>query len=413
MHRSTYPLADKKNKKILHFSKDYKMTNSVITAVDTLNHAFQEFKSYHHEEVQNLKNKTAQVTDLNEKMLTTTDRLSRLEVALKRPGQDSSSTYQSSDPAFSDFLRKGIDTGFLTQKSLTSAEDNSGSYLMSQPTTKLVNKKLGDLSIIRQLARVTTISTDSLDVVVEGKNAVIGWVAENEDRLETGAPEVIKIKIPVHQIYAKPLVSQKLLDDAFVNIEEWLARRLSEGMSVMENKAFISGDGVGKPKGILAYNKCAPGEGDGETIETFPANGEGNIEPDTLIDVIHSLKPEYLREASWLMSRSAAAAIRKLKDEQGAYLWQQSLSSNNPNTLLGYPVFLCDDMPDYKMEAKSLPVIFGNFKEAYQIVDRAQIHILRDPYSSKPYVEFYATKRVGGAVINFQALRILETGKAD
>jgi HK97 family phage major capsid protein len=265
---------------------------------------------------------------------------------------------------------------------------------------------------MRSVSRVTAISTDALELLQEKGSADVGWVAETAERPETGTPELQKVRIPVHQIYAKPRASQKLLDDASVDIETWLAQKIAEKMTLTENAAFINGDGNGKPKGFLAYDTVEVGKGEWGKFEAVVSKeNDALTDGDVLLEAFHALKAPYLRDASWLMARSALAAIRKLKGGDGHYLWQPRMSEGTPSTLLGYPVVVTDDMPALQAGRPSVAVAFGNFREAYQIVDRAGLHVLRDPFSAKPYVEFYATKRVGGDVINFDALKFINFAK--
>lgn len=197
-----------------------------------------------------------------------------------------------------------------------------------------------------------------------------------------------------------------------VNVEEWLSQKISQKMAAMENAAFIAGDGDLKPKGILAYETVDKANWEWGKLEETKTGVDGNLDPDvaveTLLVLFHSLKTPYLPGASWLMSRTAQVTLRTLKDPGShQYLWQPPLGGMSNPTLLGYPIVVCDDMPSLTPDTASKSIIFGNFKEAYQIVDRTGTRVLRDPYSAKPYVEFYVTRRVGGAVLNFEALKVL------
>lgn len=391
--------------------KEKNMTTIVYEAVDNLNNAFVEFKTKQDERLESMeKNQSHKVNELSDVIIKTAHRLDRLETAFKRPNAEMAAKLQTSasDQNFKNYVRKGIEQGLMEQKSLSSAQDNSGGFLIPQAVTEMINTKLMDHSMMRRLSRVTSISTDTLELLLEKGDASVGWVAETADRGETDTPELAKVRIPVHQIYAKPRVSQKLLDDSFVDVEGWLSNKISENMAGVENAAFIHGDGQGKPRGILTYETCDFGHAEWGKIEIVKTGEDGKItDPNCLLDAMQALKTKYLKGACWLMSRSAAGAIRKLKDQTGAYLWQPGLTADAPNTLFGYPVVLSDDMPAVEVGKQTSSIVFGNFKDAYQIVDRAQLNILRDPFSAKPYVEFYATKRVGGEVINFDALKIV------
>lgn len=205
----------------------------------------------------------------------------------------------------------------------------------------------------------------------------------------------------VHELYAQPKATQKLIDDSAIDIEKWLTDKLSKQFSAMENHSFINGDGKGKPRGILDY---VNGKEFGK-IEQIDALS--TLDASAIIQLYFSLKSEYAANASFLMHRSTLQAIRSLKSsETGQYLWNPSLALNNPDTILGVPVYETNDMPQFAKGA--LAIALGDFKRAYKIVDRAGIKLLRDPFTDKPFVKFYTTKRVGGDVINTEALKLLK-----
>jgi HK97 family phage major capsid protein len=396
------------------------MTLQIIReAVDSLNHAFQEFKIANDlrlEDVENMKsvdpllNET--VNQLNDRVEKAQNRLTQLETASKRPYLSTSSEHDTGEKAaFFSYVRKGMDG--IEQKSLTSLNDASGGYLIPHSMLDKIHANMAVTSPMRSVSRVTSISTDALELLQEKGAADVGWVAETADRPETATPELHKIRIPVHQIYAKPRASQKLLDDSSVDIETWLAQKIAEKMNVTENAAFINGDGNGKPKGFLSYGIAEVGKGEWGKFEAILSKSNDALtDGDVLLEAFHALKAQYLNGATWLMSRSAMAAIRKLKGENRQYLWQPSMIEGTPPTLLGSPVMIADDMPALESKKPATAIAFGNFREAYQIVDRAGLHVLRDPFSAKPYVEFYATKRVGGDVLNFDAVKLIHFAKA-
>ncbi|MBM3467893.1 MAG: phage major capsid protein [Alphaproteobacteria bacterium] len=389
------------------------MTTQLIReAIDTLQCAFQEFKAANDQRLVELEKKGVidplveeKVNHLNDEVDKAQKRLSHLEIALRKPYIANSNEQESGEKgAFFAYIRKG-EEGF-EQKALSSLNDASGGYLIPHGMLDKIHSTMSVASPMRSLSRITSISTDALELLIEKGTADVGWVAETADRPETRTPELQKIRIPVHQIYAKPRASQKLLDDSSVDIESWLAEKIAEKMILTENTAFINGDGNGKPKGFLTYEKVQVGKGEWGKIEAFQSRN-GLTDGDILLDIFHALKAHYLNGATWVMSRSALAAIRKLKDGNRHYLWQPNISENTPASLLGYPVFIADEMPALDINEPSTSIAFGNFKQAYQIVDRAGLHVLRDPFSTKPYVEFYATKRVGGDVVNFDALKFI------
>jgi HK97 family phage major capsid protein len=383
-------------------------------AVESLNRAFEEFKTANDHRLHLLETKNAadplieeKVTKLNELVEKAQTRLSHLEVAAKRPQVGHINEKDSTRKAeFFSYIRKGMEG--LEHKSLTSLNDASGGYLIPPTMLDKIHSNMAITSPMRSIARSTSISTDALELLQEKGDADVGWVAETAERPETQTPELRKIRIPVHQIYAKPRASQKLLDDSTIDIETWLSQKIAEKMTITENASFIHGDGNGKPRGFLTYEIVEVGKPEWGKIEAIHHKFQNVLtDGDVLMDAFHALKAQYLQKATWLMSRSAMAAVRKLKGENRQYLWQPSMIEGTPSTLLGCPVIVADDMPDFETKKGVSAIAFGNFHEAYQIVDRAGLHILRDPFSAKPYVEFYATKRVGGDVINFDALKII------
>ena len=310
--------------------------------------------------------------------------------------------------AFLDYITQGQVGGFQ-EKALTSRDGATGGYLIPSIVTDRIQEKLTQISPLRALARVTNISTDSLELLLDKGSADVGWVSETEERPETETPELAKVKIPVHQIYSKPRASQKILDDASIDIENWLVGKVSEKMASAENEAFIHGDGSNKPMGFLKYPSVPVGQGAWGKLESLKTGADGQFKStDVLLETLNAMQTKYLHGAVWFMSRSTVSALRKLKDEMGGHsLWQPSLAAGSPDSLLGYPIVISDHMPTLVQGQKSHSMVFANFYEAYQIVDRTSLHVLRDPYSAKPYVEFYVTKRVGGDVINFDAIKVI------
>ena len=306
--------------------------------------------------------------------------------------------------AFQSFVRTGIDA-----KALSTTEGPSGGFLIPQVIQDRINRAVQAQGSLRNLARVTTISSSSVEVLLDKNLPDVGWAAELENRAETATAEMAKITIPVHEMYAKPRASQKLLDDAAINVEEWLVQRIAERMTRLESDAFINGDGDKKPTGFLKHPSSAHEEfGKVQHLLTRRDGHPGQQHIfDHLLHLVYALKAKYLTGSVWLMSRTMQEYILNFRDGRGKLMWQPSVAVGVPSTLFGYPVHISDEMPDFRPGSPSAPVAFGNFAEAYQIVDRANMSVLRDPYSAKPYVEFYVTKRVGGAVVNAEAIKVL------
>ena len=395
----------------------------VHEAIDTLGHAFEEFKKTNDQRLTEITTKGAadtlteeKASRLNsavEKASKTLDSLKAMSMRPASGGEKADTVSYQAKEAFEGYIRKGQHPRDMELKELSSTSGESGGYLIPQNLSSRIQASLKEFSPIRQLASTCQISTDSLDILSEKGEASVGWVGETAKRDTTKTPEFIKHRIAVHEIFAKPKASQKLLDDASVNLEEWLSQKIAEQMAAFENKAFVEGNGEGKPKGFLAYPGADVGKGEWGKLEQVFTGHKGEIKhADCLFDLFHSLKPQYLPGAVWVMSRSAQSAIRKLKDEStGSYLWQPGLAQGSVNTLLGHPVVTVDDMPALTKGTSTQSVSFANFRRGYQVVDRKSITILRDPYSEKPYVEFYATKRVGGDVIDFDAIKVLTFDK--
>lgn len=290
---------------------------------------------------------------------------------------------------FNDFVRKG-------NKGLTSSSQ-TGEYLIPSGLVVKILDQMKSTHSLRELCSVIDITTDAYEVLVEKGNAGVGWTQETQMRDDTDLPELEKIHIPTFELYAKPKASQKMLDDSGINIEEWILSKISQSMANFENDAFLNGDGQTKPKGMLTSVH------DGK-IQCLRSNFKT---ADDLINSIYTLESSYLNGSCFLMSRSALAHMRTLKDAStGRYLLQPALEHGMPTTLLGFPIVLNDAMPAFA--PNNICVLFGNFKQAYQIVDRKDIHLLRDPYSAKPFIEFYATKRVGGDLINPSAIKAIQ-----
>ncbi len=313
--------------------------------------------------------------------------------------------------AFDTFIRKGEEVmGVDERKALSVGADPDGGYVVNPDLSGRIVMKVFESSPMRAYASVQVISTDALEGLFDLNEASSGWVGETDARAETNTPQLGKWRIPAHELYAKPKATQKLLDDASINMEAWLAAKVSEKFARDESNAFVVGNGINKPRGFLTYasGTTLPG-----TIEQFATGASGALAAapdggDALINALYGLKQQYRANATWFMNRATLKLVRKAKDSDGSYLWSPGISAGQPATLLGYPVASFEDMPD--PASGSLSIAVGDMREAYQIVDRIGIRTLRDPYSAKPYVEFYTSKRVGGDVVNFEAVKIIRLG---
>lgn len=298
------------------------------------------------------------------------------------------------------------------RKALSAGSDPDGGYLLPTPTVGRIVQKVYAQSVMRQLADVQTISTDAIEGIVDNGEAGAGWTSETGTRSETTTPTVGKWRIEAHEMYAEPRVTQKLLDDAAVDVETWLGGKVADKFARIEGTAFWNGNGSGQPRGLATYTTVATGDdsrawGQFEHVKSG-ANGDFHTtKADPLQDLIGAMRDQYLAGASFAMRREVRTKIRKMKEATSdRYLWEPSLQAGQPDRLLGYPVRIDQFMP--ALTTDSLSLAFGDFREAYLIVDRLGIRILRDPFTAKPYVKFYTTRRVGGGAVNFEAVKFLK-----
>jgi len=314
--------------------------------------------------------------------------------------------------AWDGYLKSGAVFGLEVKAGLAEAAPSTGGYIAPPETERLVERRLMTASPMREIATVRTIGAGVFKKPVSTAGVQASWVAETAQRPETTAPVLDLLEFPAADLYASPAATQALLDDAFVNLDEWLASEVEDAFAAQETQAFVSGDGSNKPKGFLAYTKAADADAAwGETgylptgvSGAFPASNP----TDKLIDLVYAPKPQYRPNGRFVMNRRTVQTVRKFKDSSGAYVWQPASAPGQTATLLGYPVTEIEQMPD--VGADAFAVAFGDFAKGYLIVDRAGLRVLRDPYSAKPYVLFYTTKRVGGGIQNFDAIKLLKFG---
>ena len=316
--------------------------------------------------------------------------------------------YKAYCGAFQKFLRMDKRyhiTNADMMKSLTLGIDPDGGYTVTPVMSNRIVTRLFESDPIRQMASVESITTDAIEWLVDYDEAGFGWESETVAGDETTTPKVFKKRIPVHVLYAKPRVSQTLLEDSSINIENWLADHVAKRFMRGEAASFITGDGVGKPRGILTYdNYETAGTDQWGRVEQQNMGAAAALTADGFIDVKYRLVEQYLQRASWMMNRLTVAAAMQLKDGQGNYIWKPGLAEERHSTILGLDVRMATTMPT--IAAGALSVAIADWAEAYMVVDRLGITIQRDPYTQKPMIEFYTRKRVGGDVINFQAVKI-------
>ncbi|MEX2126860.1 MAG: phage major capsid protein, partial [Xanthobacteraceae bacterium] len=314
--------------------------------------------------------------------------------------------------AFDAYIRHGEvnELKRLEAKALSAGSGADGGFLVPEETEHEITRRLAQVSAIRAIAGNRQVSTTVYRKPFQITGAASGWVGETAARPQTDSPAFAELAFPTMELYAMPAATQTLLDDAAVNIDEWIAGEIDTVFAEQEGTAFVTGDGTNKPKGFLAYTAVAESAwqwGELGYIATGAAGAFAASDPaDALVDLVYALKSGYRQNGSFVMNRRTQAEVRKLKDDSGNYLWSPGLAAGQPATLLGYPVMTDDSMPD--IGANSLAITFGDFRRGYLVVDRMGVRVLRDPYSAKPYILFYVTKRVGGGVADFDAIKLLK-----
>ena len=334
--------------------------------------------------------------------------------AVERPALDGVKGAQE-DPAKQAFveryLRRGQEAG-VELKSFSGASGGAGGFAVPREIDAQIETLLKAISPVRAVANVVKTGSAGYRKLVTSGGTPSGWASETGTRPETGTPTFNEIVPPSGELYANPAASQAMLDDAQFDVEAWLAGEIAMEFARAEGAAFVSGTGTNQPKGFLTYTTT--NEVDGVrafgTLQYVASGAAGAFiasnPQDRLVDLVQALKSPYRQGAAWIMNSATLSVIRKFKTADGAFLWQPSLSAEQPATLLGYPVIEAADMPD--IAANSLSIAFGNFQHGYVIAERSETSILRDPYSNKPFVHFYSVKRIGGAVANSEAIKLMK-----
>jgi HK97 family phage major capsid protein len=356
-----------------------------------------------------LERNDGEVAELREEMAQLKSRMDAQAVAAARPAL--SGARSAGLPFVDSYLRKGLESG-VELKAMAGTTEAAGGYAVPEEIDAEIGRLLTSISPIRAIANVVRVGSAGYRKLVTAGGTPSGWVSETAGRPETATPTFIEVAPPFGELYANPAASQAMLDDAAFDVEAWLAQEIATEFARAEGSAFVAGNGVNRPKGFLAGPTSAQGDGSRpfgtlQVLATgasgaFPASNPG----DKLIDLVQTLRPPYRQGAAFVMNSATASTIRKFKTSTGGFLWQPSLVAGQPDTLLGYPVVEAEDMPD--VAADSLSVAFGNFRVGYLIAERTETQILRDPYTNKPFVHFYATKRIGGQVANSEAIKLLK-----
>ncbi|EPA6884136.1 phage major capsid protein [Pseudomonas aeruginosa] len=393
----------------------------VKQVAEELGAKFDEFKQKNDKRVEALEAEKGklveQVETLNEKLGQLDDMKSALEkelAGMKRPDGTGTKAASEHKAAFMQFVRKGIDTGLgeLQAKALQIGVDADGGYAVPEELDRNIIELLRDESPMRQVCNQITVGTPDYKRLVNLGGAGSGWVGETAPRPETSTPTLAQINAVMGELYANPQATQTSLDDMFFDAEGWLNSEVGREFSEKEGSAFLLGDGVNKPKGLLAYPFAVAGDKTRPygTLQRLVSGNAGALNGDNLIDLVQAVKAGYRRAGVWMMNNLTVAYVRKLKDSEGNYLWRPGLEVGQPSSLLGYGITENEDMPDIAADANALA--FGDFKRAYTIVDRIGTRVLRDPYTNKPYVGFYTTKRVGGMLVDSLAVKVLTLSAA-
>ncbi len=357
-------------------------------------------------------------TDIKTKLIEQDTRLTMLDrksLAANRPAlSHAADLEQPHAKAIGAYLRSGDDDGLrgleLDGKALNTAVAAEGGYLVDPQTTHRILSVLEGASSLRAVANVVQVDSVAFDVLIDQSNTGYGWASETGAFVETDTPTIERITIPLHELSALPKASQRLLDDSAFDVEGWLAERIGDRFVREESKAFISGTGVNQPTGFLTYTAV---ENDSWTwgnlgyVATGEAGDFSSAEPaDAIVDLVYSLGARYRAKAQFIMNSKTAGAVRKMKDADGRFLWSDGLAAAEPARLMGYPVLIAEEMPE--IADGETAIAFGDFNSGYTIAEKPDMRILRDPFSAKPHVLFYATKRVGGDVSDFAAIKLLK-----
>ena len=348
------------------------------------------------------------------------DRLDQIEAKMNRGefggggSEENAKAKAEHTAAFNAMFRKGQEGGLRdleVQAALTTQSDPDGGFIVPEEVDTEITRVLGTVSAMRQLARVQVVGSATYKKLHNLGGTASGWVGEQASRPETDTPTLSQLEFPAMELYANPSATQGMLDDGSFDVGAWLAEEVAIEFAEQEGTAFITGDGVAKPRGILSYTNVANASYSWGSVGFISTGTSGDFAADpaggdALINLQHALKSGYRNNGNWLMNDLTLAQVRLLKDSNGDYLWRAGLEAGASETLLGKPVETDDNMPD--MAANSFSVAFGDFRRGYLITDRMNARVLRDPYTNKPFVMFYTTKRVGGGIQDFAAIKLLK-----
>jgi HK97 family phage major capsid protein len=395
----------------------------VKQAFDEFMRGFDAFKQSNDQRLKDLEKRSGDVLTeekvdrINAALETQKQKLDALALAAARPALGGER--KAFDPrtaerkqAFDRYVRKGEGDGTLEIKAMSEGSNGDGGYTVPLEIERTIDRVLAKASPIRAIATVRQIGSGTYRKPITTSGAASGWVGETGSISQTDSPTLAALDFPAMELYAMPAATQMLLDDSQVDIEQWLADEVQIVFAEQEGAAFVNGDGSAKPKGFLHYTNVADASWSWGNIGYVASGADGafldddSAPADKLLDLAYAPKQAYRAGGRWVMNRKTESAVRKFKDTSGNYIWQPGAAAGQPATIFGYPVTEVEDMPD--IASNSYSIAFGDFARGYLVVDRVGIRVLRDPYSAKPYVLFYTTKRVGGGVQNFEAIKLMK-----
>jgi len=377
--------------------------------------AFEEFKRSNDERLAELERRGAvdpltedKLTRLNATLDGAKAALDRAMLERARPRLEGGDARVSGSDEYKDAFSAYVKRG--EEKALSIGSNPDGGYLVPTETETEINRMLAAISPIRSIAGVRQVSSSVYRKPITIAGPAVGWVAETAARPQTASQTIDAVSFPTAELYAMPAATSAFLDDVAVDVGQWIADEVNAAFAAQEGTAFVTGDGSNKPTGFLHYTAVADASWSWGNLG-YVATGVAGALPasnssDVLIDLVYALNAGYRQNGSWVMNRKTQAALRKLKDVDGNYLWQPAAAPDGRATLMGFPLVEAEDMPDIAADATA--IAFGDFRRGYLVVDRTGVNVLRDPFSAKPYVLFYTTKRVGGGVQDFAAIKLLK-----
>lgn len=393
----------------------------IKSLVEAQGRAWEEFKASNDQRIKDEAKGAADVlfeakaAKINEALDKLADEIKAVQAKANRPGAGAdglSPEEAEHKAAYSAWMRKGVgesELASIEQKAFRTTVNADGGFAVPKVIDQAIVKRLVDISPMRAISEVIQIGTSDFNRLADIGGTSSGWVGETAARPETNTPTLANIKPTMGELYANPSATQVMLDDVQFDAEAWLAASVAEEFARAEGAAFISGTGTNQPTGFLTGTPVATTDATRAWgVLQFTASGGAAAMPtsaDTFITMVHQLKAGYRNGAHWLCNKTLLATLRSYKDTTNQYLWQPTVAAGQPSTFMGYDVVEAEDMPN--VAANAFPLAFGNFRVGYLIVDRVGVRTLRDPYSNKPYIMFYTTKRVGGIVQNSEAIKLL------